>query len=73
MSKSTVVGEPLMAPVEPNLSSLPKNRLSRWQYTEKITRVVSIKTTSGILKRAVNRISILPMDNNHEEADDKVQ
>jgi hypothetical protein len=124
-----------MAPVEPNLSSLPKNRLSRWQYTEQIrqhfwtrwrkeyltslhqrskwnrppatiqpgsmvlinednlppqqwllgriiqlhpgkdgiTRVVSIKTTSGILKRAVNRISILPMDNIHEEADDKVQ
>jgi hypothetical protein len=36
-----------------------------------ITRVVSIKTTSGILKRAVNRISILPMDNDHEEANDK--
>jgi hypothetical protein len=36
-----------------------------------ITRVVSIKTTSGVLKRAVNRISILPMDNDHEEANDK--
>jgi hypothetical protein len=130
-----LVGEPLMAPVEPNLLLLPKNRLSRWQYIEQvrqhfwtrwrkeyltslqqrskwnrppatiqpgsmvlinednlppqqwllgriiqlhpgkdgITRVVSIKTTSGILKRAVNRISILPMDNIHEEADDKVQ
>jgi hypothetical protein len=122
-----LVGEPLMAPVEPNLSPLPKNRLSRWQYTEQIrqhfwtrwrkeyltslqqrskwnrppatiqpgsmvlinednlppqqwllgriiqllTRVVSIKTTSGILKRAVNRISILPMDNDNEEASDK--
>ncbi|KAH0811897.1 hypothetical protein GEV33_010894 [Tenebrio molitor] len=130
-----LVGEPLMAPVEPILSSLPKNRLSHWRYTEQIrqhfwtrwrkeyltslhqrskwnrppatvqpgsmvlinednlppqqwllgriiqlhpgkdgiTRVVSIKTTSGILKRAMNRISILPMDNIHEEADDKVQ
>jgi hypothetical protein len=29
-----LVGEPLMAPVEPNLSPLPKNRLSRWQYIE---------------------------------------
>jgi hypothetical protein len=54
-----------------NEDNLPPQQWLLGRIIQLLTRVVSIKTTSGILKRAINRISILPMDNDNEEASDK--